>query len=301
MHFFRVVLLSLTFLASTLTLAAEPRWYQVNVLIFSQNTIKERNPETWPTFPYIDYKGNTIRLNADLEEQPDQPLLTEEELALLEASGIEVELNDVEIATESGTDEVRPSDSHLPQAFVSLLPEEQYLTPYAEKLERDYRYDILFHETWNHPVLSEEQALPLEIAGGEDFGTIKELSGLVKIHISRYLHVETDLYLTEVVASDSPLSLMTGDASFDPAEEEQLLGDLESFGGLDLFTTDADSLISPVSEGSKDYFVSVNAAHMKIDRRMRSRELHYFDNPKFGMLVYFIPIEIQKPAETNEQ
>jgi len=309
------------------------RWYQVNVLIFSQNTVIERNPELWPNYPTVDRSVPPITLiNPPVPEVAIDPLLsdpfaldgsvfTEEALADidtpfygLDETPVDTAImaqepeqsspsNTLTIATTGGPLLVRPYEK---------LPEtERYLLPYADRLERDRRYKILFHESWIQPIESSTLARPIVVTGGFHSGLLDELSGLINISISRYLHVNTQLYLTDIVESSDPFDLLTGQKyAFVPLtfSNPQSTGDASSdllsnrpeFDEMEPFVLKGiTSGTAPIVTDVPDYFdipatyaVAVSSVLMQEKRRLRSKELHYIDNPKMGMLIYFTPFDI---------
>jgi len=268
------------------------RWYQVDVLIFTHESKTEVNPESWPTYPLIEFPETYLALNlpgAESETKSDEIKLTD---LLDEEDAGNQPSNKPQIAP--GSKSTFPTN--YPTPFEPLLEEERTLNDYAERINRDRRFRVLFHQAWNHPVLSKDTTIPLYLEGGDDFGNIKELAGFLKIHVSRFLHVEPNLFFTEVKTSDSPFSLLTGDENLTFQDEQESLEQLEPFGGLDLFTQDSGGAISAVdplsNSGAKEYYVATSSAQMHMSRRMRSKELHYLDNPKFGMLIYFTPIKL---------
>ena len=94
-------------------------------------------------------------------------------------------------------------------------------------------YDrTLFHETWVQPVEAEQQALPLIIDRSGDSEDWPRLQGSVKLHLSRYLHIETRLWLNtqgEYLPGEwrmpappfGPVSVFVEAPEPEPAPEEQ--------------------------------------------------------------------------------
>jgi hypothetical protein len=85
-----------------------------------------------------------------------------------------------------------------------------------------------------------------------------ELEGTIKVILSRYLHVETDIVLR-------------------PQSKEQ---------PEDIFSLEV------LEEAEQPIVFRLHQTR----RRMRSRELHYLDNPVIGMLVLITPYE---PEQAN--
>jgi hypothetical protein len=178
------------------------------------------------------------------------------------------------------------------------------------------RYDLLLHAAWRQPGLEREQVMPVWVRGGRIFGieytsidssidmfdnntandvaageaktfefdeqTLKqqklklqeqksllppphdglyELEGKVTVALSRYLHTYTDLVLRRPRLSEDTLD--------NAAEQTYLQAHL------------ADTRI-------------LNNHLMREHRRMRSKNLHYIDNPEFGMLILITPYEVAK-------
>jgi hypothetical protein len=188
------------------------------------------------------------------------------------------------------------------------------------------RYELLLHAAWRQPGLERERVLPIWIKGGQIYGNeytsidssiepfdgnqsdatqtesevktyefdeqtlesqelllveeqetqqhngLYELEGKITIVLSRYLHTYVDLILRRP-------RLLADPVLDNAAEEEYLAAHL------------ADTHI-------------LNNHPLREHRRMRSKNLHYIDNPEFGMLVLITPYEVpedfvEAPIETE--
>jgi hypothetical protein len=137
------------------------------------------------------------------------------------------------------------------------------LTDNAASIASSRRYRLLRHLAWRQPGLAESEAIPVRISLGDTLSlylpeniaeydefipasieasaertrelNTSTLNGSIKVHLGRFLHMETLLVYTD-------------------AETQQ------SF-------------------------------RLSQSRKMRSRELHYIDNPRFGLLTRILPIE----------
>ncbi|MCP4982454.1 MAG: hypothetical protein GY935_18405, partial [Gammaproteobacteria bacterium] len=99
-----------------------------------------------------------------------------------------------------------------------------------------------------------------------------EFEGKITIALSRYLHTYTDLVLRRPRLSVDPV--------LNNSAKDILLA-----------TASADTRI-------------LNNHRLKEHRRMRSKTLHYLDNPEFAMLILITPFEVAKdfqeePVETE--
>lgn len=195
----------------------------------------------------------------------------------------------------------------LPADGLRLLDE-------VAKLVESPRYDLLLHVGWRQPGLAFEQAMPVWIRGGRIYGKeytsidnrieptgslpyvteqgeekqyqfdaqttealqqqlqqqagarsggLYELEGKITIALSRYLHAHVDLVMRR--------PRLTIDDEPNAAEEEYLAARA------------ADTRI-------------LNNHSLRERRRMRSRNLHYLDNPEFAMLILITPYDASAAA-----
>lgn len=250
----------------------EERWFQVEIIAFTNSDVETDAPEAWPSYSdlttpehFIQIKGATELLTANSERTP-----TDEEIAELEQSALDTDNTVTNL-----------------EAFVALSEFERQLTAQHQSLERSRNHRVLFHEAWNQPVPGRDDVIPIRIDGGEKYGRQAELQGYINLYVERYLHMNTQLNFIEYEKSQDPFSFFTETSSDVSASET-----MDAYGGLSLIN--ADSLLNNrVSRKSDDFFISTSAATISENRRMRSKEIHYFDNPRFGMIVLITPIDIQ--------
>jgi len=200
-----------------------------------------------------------------------------------------------------------------------ILPDQQFrLTDVFNNMVESSRYEVLLHTAWRQPGLEREQALPIWIRGGRVYGSeytsiddgidqfepatgtkrqnadgttyefdeqtleslelqslelqgaqrhqgLYELEGKITIALTRYLHLYTDLVLRRPRQSIDPV-LGSSVQNRTPA------------------TYSADTRI-------------LNNHSLKEHRRMRSKNLHYLDNPEFGMLILITPYKVPEDFE----
>lgn len=203
-----------------------------------------------------------------------------------------------------------------------ILPDSQFrLLEVVTRLVESPRYDLLFHAAWRQPGLEKKQVLPIWIRGGRIFGNeftsidnqiemleslpgsgtvdeegkvyefdeqslesielqmlerqnsqdhqgLYELEGKITIALSRYLHTYTDLVLRRPRLSIDPV--------LTSASQNTLLA-----------ASSADTRI-------------LNNHSLKEHRRMRSKTLHYLDNPEFALLILITPFEVPRNFEEAE-
>lgn len=130
---------------------------------------------------------------------------------------------------------------------------------------------VLFHGAWRQQPQARERADSVLIQGGRRFGAHHELEGYVTLGLERYLHIDSDLWLSRFGAA--------GDA---PIDGPQL--------PLPPMATAADQPQPAAEDAAGDYAIE-QLAVLREQRKMRSGELHYLDHPRFGALVLVTPVE----------
>ena len=222
----------------------EVRYYDVEVILFENLDNFSRHSENWP-------------------------------------SSVELELPE-ETLIEIG----KPYPGKIPKeyqpalTFKALAKKDLQLQEQATTIDKSDSRRLLLHTGWRQPGMPREKALSVyfkhPVAGPSSPDTEEpvttettqvpmamprlaqpeagELEGTIKVILSRYLHVETDIVLR-------------------PQREEQP----EDIYSLEL-----------LEEAEQPVVYRMHQTR----RRMRSRELHYLDNPVIGMLVLITPYEL---------
>ncbi|PTY36712.1 hypothetical protein BGP77_05320 [Saccharospirillum sp. MSK14-1] len=269
-----VLALTLT-LITTLALAEsdEERWYQVEILVFENPDRETDSPEQWPTYPTLAERPfrielpNTLRFDREEQEEEDpdaEPLESHEITYGPERTVLDGDLN-----------ELTP---------FRLLGESEYqLAEEIEAMNRRDGYRLLFHQAWVQPVPGRDDVELLRISGGNSYGQQPELQGYLELYVERYFHLTTDLQLIHYTQTDNPFRLID-----DSLENEASA----PFPGLSL-NQGAPVFQSELSRqtNSDRFFVATDSISLQQRRRMRSGDLHYLDNPEFGMLILITPID----------
>ncbi|MBQ0797709.1 MAG: hypothetical protein KBT63_00395 [Porticoccaceae bacterium] len=86
--------------------------------------------------------------------------------------------------------DVEDSDSPFPL----ITKDERQLGPEAYTLGRSNNYRVLYHQAWRQPGRGSANMPWVRIAGGGKHGAHHELEGSVRVYLSRFLHLETDLW-----------------------------------------------------------------------------------------------------------
>ncbi len=96
-------------------------------------------------------------------------------------------------------------------AFEELTFDERNMNNDAYAIRVRDAYNLLWHKAWRAPIQPEEEAPWIRVQAGEQLGDHYQLEGAIRIHLSRYLHMHTNLWLTEVTGGP-----ITEQANTDP-------------------------------------------------------------------------------------
>jgi hypothetical protein len=233
----------LTFLLISFSLFSHAegiRYYDVEVVLFENLDNASRQGENWPNSVELELPETTIEIG-----QPYPGPI--------------------------------PKEYDPKLTFKALTQKDYQLQEQAKKIDESDSRRVLLHAGWRQPGMAREEALSVyfkrQIPGTSPGSSVAtevsvdpmatsrlaqaeagELEGMIKVILSRYLHVDTDIV-------------------FRP----QIVEEPQSFFAMEVM----ENTVQPV----------VYRLH-QTRRRMRSRELHYLDNPVLGMLVLITPYEV---------
>ncbi len=194
----------------------------------------------------------------------------------------------------------------------------------VKKLKGAYRYRVLFSGSWPQKLTSRNDAPPLLIQGGDQVGRHFELEGYIKVAMERYLHIDTDLWLSRY-SGQTPVSsdgygygndaqanrlnefpaLPTPFPANDPGsaaarmrEQRAAEYDAARQNNENSFGENVDPSNQPprprsnldILRGQDSSYYVERTVVMRENRRMRSGEVHYLDHPLFGLLIKVTPL-----------
>jgi hypothetical protein len=212
-----------------------------------------------------------------------------------------------------------------------VLPSSAYeLDAAAKRLQASGRYTVIGHVAWEQPGLDIKQAVPVVITGGADYGPLYpqlmqprfimragqavevpapqhlyQLYGTVKIVLSRYLHLYTDLVLR---VPTKPQDIPASAASAQTDQTTPVTGsqpDQNPALASNATTSPAPATSDQAMQTKlvEDVPVIANPqnaqpapggtlteVHIIEHRRTRSKQLNYVDHPMLGILFEIWPI-----------
>lgn len=159
----------------------------------------------------------------------------------------------------------------------NALPRSRHqLGGYNYALRKNEQFEVLFHKAWNQQMWGEKRSTPLIIQAGERHGDHWELEGSINIHIGRFLHLTTNLWLSEFIYGETDNS---NDKNW-PA--------LPVLGSTNTSSDSEEIANSPFSNNQ----IQVSRIVKFTERRsMRSKETHYLDHPEMGIMVRMLPLK----------
>ncbi|MDH5444684.1 MAG: peptidoglycan binding protein CsiV [Gammaproteobacteria bacterium] len=171
--------------------------------------------------------------------------------------------------------------------FKLLSLDDYQLKEHSDMLKESENYRVLLHMGWRQPGLARDKAIPIHFTHvisenteepapqegtvpnsepdvqsvpASSIRSLANLEGVINIVLSRYLHLDVEM-LYKKEADDV---------------------------SVDMYDT---SFLEERSDREPIYYLKQN-------RRMRSKETHYIDHPKFSMLVRITPFKIEVPKIT---
>ena len=334
------------------------RWYQLEILIFAQG--KElAGAEHWRSDPILSYPTNWVTLKdpavlsdrmktlettqqpsylvSDLDNEPKATDATESSTPTNAEDAAQSEIVTVDTPLFEDESIVQAAQTAALEHMVTvdferepfyLLPDElRSLTEKASLIRRSRNYRVLFHAAWRQPLVAPEQSPAILIKGGRQFGEHRELEGSIAIGVSRYLHLNTNLWFTQFTdnfgqESDWP-QLPSSPDQILISDGTSVYGDIwaERESGLKtgltdkVEMTDTNSLamefeLPPVGVsalGSRYQqlldtpYLPERITLMQQKRRMRSGEVHYLDHPHLGIVILCKPHETAVAEELQPE
>lgn len=285
---------------------ANGRVYQVEVIIFERGThssgsdaeggqknVPLKYPENWQRLVDPDEEA----ANQTQADKDESLRLSDEFLqTLAEERGEPIQDSPSAVLSE-------PSQPEGPKYFEYLDEQSLGLRKTRDALTRRNHYRVLFHETWLQPMTSPEKAPALILHGGKRYGDFYELQGYISLSASRFLHVQTDLWLSEFSVNHGQDFGSLPQLPMEPYLVSQ--GPSEGSSNSQ-FQSDDSNMVNLTSQGNDSTWAVTESRWQQVDsdqspylvnqistlrqkRRMRSGELHYLDHPKLGVLIKITP------------
>ena len=170
--------------------------------------------------------------------------------------------------------------ARLPE-LLTTIETQSSLAKAAAALQQRSQYRLLFHKAWYQSLTDRANAPAIPLTGGNRFDDWYELGGTVTLSRERFLHITSDLWLSEFAYRNEfhqqrPWYAQgEGQPNWLPALSSQQGEPVSHSNRADTRDyTDADN----------DYRVERTYV-LREYRRLRRDEIHYLDHPVFGAIV----------------
>lgn len=177
-----------------------------------------------------------------------------------------------------------------------LIPAEEnnLSTQYWSKIARSKNLRPLYAAGWKQAIPDNYPAAPVKLHIESTLGSEKSpvvYLGTLAVRRSRFLHAEINIAQVHFKELQQPLLL--SQPLFKPVEQDKppVLVSKFPFPGNEGLT--------PISTTSQMENWSLDVYKLNEDRKMRSKELHYIDHPRFGLLIKVDPTQKPSYAETG--
>lgn len=295
-HFTLTLLFSLAILACGLkpAFAEEPEkkidWYQVEVIIFSQQDLFNEELHTKDielSFPENIRQLLDSELKAELKQEPQT------------------------VSTDGQAFQV------LPESAMGMIPD-------RDRLRRAPGYRVLFHKAWRQPGLGRTESPWVFIQGGNKTNDRHELEGSFRLVRNRYLHIQANLWKTRFLPTGyqlaQPATLSSGAEPRQEMTSSLGAGQLQwpTLPALPAFSSEGASSEGISSEkestDAEEEFIIERKVQTQPTRasdipisdivvlnqstRVTRKELTYLDHPNMGAVVLVTKYE---PGKDNAE
>jgi len=154
---------------------------------------------------------------------------------------------------------LQPDGSGASQ-FQRLPAETLLLNNEAATLKNRRNMRVLAHIGWQQSMEDTAHATSVLVSGGKQVDNHHELEGSVTLSIEHFLRADINLWFNRFAANGTVDAVV-----------------LPNVPGM-------------VAEGGNPAYVATQTVLLQEQRRLRSGELHYFDHPKFGLLMLVKPV-----------
>ncbi len=203
----------------------------------------------------------------------------------------------------------------VPAAYNSLPDQMREFNQYAEKMRWSKNYRVLFHQSWRQAINDRTSNDDIVIESYSRLGDYPELQGTIRLSVSRYLHLQTQLWLNMLnlpwIEEEPRSTPPSPPKAYDPKWQFLPAIKMAASDNLLIEQLDDNSALIKSSEAHEQGDISkldkrlqeqldvittsrypyAGAVVMDQTRRMRSGEEHYIDHPLFGLIIKITPYE----------
>jgi len=256
----------------------ERKYYQIELVLFEHRNDTGTKSEFWPST-----KNQNNISESETEAIDNKQTLLNSELNPKQTQNIYRHLASYNLITQRFIP--------LDKDFVTLNPDQYLLRDEYTRIKQSSHYDAMAHLGWIQPGLSEKEAKSIEL-------NQHDWSGSITITLSRYLHANIDLISSRQICKSIPaetpnptknIETQVNDSASDKAYDPDKPTTTEKIPTVEI----------SIDSSAPQVTCSEQAIVFQQSRKMRSRELHYIDNPAMGILILITPVE--KASQSEQQ
>jgi len=325
------------------------RWYEVELLVFAREDPAAAIAEQWDPLPRLAYPAaarflvdparvaanraahpgtsaldpygrQIITLAAEPTVDVPAPVNVPAPIVAPEAASPPPVATPEPAAAGPAADTGTAQAPETPTPYLVLPAQRREFNGSAARMQRSGRFSILFHQAWVQPIGGAGKSLPIVIDDSGDSGQWPRLQGSIRLYSSRYLYLETDLwlntdgsYLPGQWRMDppplGPPSLVVEVPFPEPVAPLQA-GMSPPTPGTQTASPGGPAPLSPIVESGPaaagdgeeaaadeqaeppaPVYPWRHAVLLQQKRRMRNAEANYLDHPLFGAIIKVTPLD----------
>lgn len=254
-------------------------WYQVEMIVVARKD--DTGQEHWPSNIKLRYPGDWVEL-----KDPNATINT---------------------AVDDSASSIAPSVDLTKEAFYLLPASERQLNAQAQKLQRNPRFEVLFHNAWRQIVTNKKSSKAIIINGGQTFGQHQALEGSIRLSVATYLELQTNLWFAQFDVNvgqgitqawpEIPLRPNYAAATLNNLSlDSEVEAELEQALATENTQWSTSNFDANTTAPETDNFVTRQIILLQQERDMRTSEVHYLDHPVLNVIIQVTPYP---PAATN--
>ena len=268
---------------TSLSVQAEQRWFEVELLLFERNTnIQDITEQLSSDEITVDTSNSINMLKANRASSciVGEVCLSQPNPTVINNASFD----------SAGNNFKRLGSSHL--QFVAQ----------RERLEKHAGFNPVLHMAWRMPVGNGNRAKPIHIFAGENLASkmpLQQISGVINNEESSQLISEVkptisvadkwaidgnfQIYLDHYLFIDSQLIIRKA-VTEEIQQPEQLVELIDDLNGVQI-AKQSDTNIPTINTASTKRRTVIKEVLFDQNRRLRSGEIHYLDHPLMGIIV----------------
>lgn len=303
----KLIVAAILMITGTSVWAKPPQPYHVEMIIFERGAASSQL-EYWPNDIELKYPADIVFIQPNREPHLNESLESDE--AITASSSEESEL----LATSKAISAQESSDFLNPRLLKARNHSQFILDDEAAKLSKHYR--VIFHQAWQQTFTATDKAPFIVINGGDTFDNRTELGGSVRLSINKFIHLDTNLWYAKFAPNlgqtqQWPMPPLTPASQIAPISDENpkwQMTNLETptlgitaeaineVGGQQFQYEGLSASNNGFSSALEERFdfLPETVYSLKQSRKLRSKELHYIDHPRFGIILRIDPISYEE-------